>query len=134
MPTTSGRGSRPPAAFRARGHGSWPREHVEWSKVGLPALITHSTPARSPKFDLDCGGELRRVVYSATEGGPQAGGTGVGGAAVGHAAVGQWDWVGVDFLRDRLGTLAVTTPASFKLSVHPAHDPADELDGMGRRA
>jgi hypothetical protein len=129
MPTTPGRGSRPPAAFRARGHKPWSREHVEWSTTGLPARITHSTPARSLTFDLDCGGELRRVVYSATEGGPQAGGTGVGGAAVG-----QWDWVGVDFLRDRLGTLAVTTPGSFKLRVQPAHDPADELDGMGRRA
>jgi hypothetical protein len=131
MPTTPGRGSRPPAAFRARRHTSWSREHVEWSRIGLPALITRSTPARSRTFDLDCGRELRRVVYSATEAGPQAGGTGVGGAAVG-----QWDWAGVDFLRDRLGTLVVTTPASFKLRVDPPHDPADELDGMGmgRRA
>jgi hypothetical protein len=131
MPTTPGRGSRPPAAFRARGRSSWSREHVQWSRRGLPALITHSTPARSPTFDLDCGGELRRVVYSATEGGPQPDGT--DGAGVGGAAVDHWDWAGVDFLRDRRGTLAVTTPGSFKLRVHPEHDPAHELDGMGRR-
>jgi hypothetical protein len=56
MPTTPGRGSRPPAAFRARGHRSWSREHVEWSRTGLPALITHSTPARPPTLTLTVAG------------------------------------------------------------------------------